>query len=173
MQTRASLRIAASGLMVALGVALAVGAWAATGGDDQQASILTIQLYCDVRRLITGNVGVLIGLLLVFGGIWGIVQGKGIYSAVIAIIMGGLVTSLPSLVESFIQGTNKLLMQTGIAKTQYEPFNCSQSAEVNDSIQKCIGKRKLDVYSDTVGRDCYRSPGMYEGPSYGGPTGPR
>ncbi len=129
----------------------------AVAQDDKQASVLTIQLYCDIRGLITGNVGVLIGLLLVFGGIWSIVQGKSIFSAVVAIILGGLVTSMPPLVESFIQGTNALLLQTGIATTPYEPFNCKLSPEANNQIQKCVGKRALDVYNDATSASCFES----------------
>ena len=101
-------------LFIAAGLCL-IGAdvWAATTSDGATAKALSIGLYCDARNLITGNVGLILGLILVFMGIWSLVTGGGWAGAIITIIIGATVPSIPGLVEGFMLGLGTLLEESG------------------------------------------------------------
>ena len=48
-------------------------------------------------------------------GIWGLIQGGGVGTAIITIISGALITALPGLVESFLDGLAALVEDAGIS----------------------------------------------------------
>jgi len=50
-------------------------------------------------------------------GIWSLIQGGGVGTAIITIISGALITALPGLVESFLGGLGSLVRESGISSS--------------------------------------------------------
>ncbi len=61
------------------------------------------EVYCDVRELVTGNVGTLIGFAFAFAG-FVILLMKGSNYGIFMIIVGISVTAFPGLINAFIEG---------------------------------------------------------------------
>jgi hypothetical protein len=109
--------------------------WANTGGVGQAATsdgntsrLLAQGLYCDTRALITGNLGLILGLLLVFSGLWSLVTGGGWFGAILSILIGAAVPSIPGLVEGFLIGMGDLLKEAGMTTRTFTPPSCPVSA---------------------------------------------
>lgn len=103
----------------------AQGATAAPGTSSGQTSqLLANQLYCDARGLITGNLGLILGLLLVFSGLWNLVTGGGWFGAILSIIIGAAVPSIPGMVEGFLIGLGDLLMEAQLTTRLFTPPTC-------------------------------------------------
>jgi hypothetical protein len=92
--------------------------------SGQTSQLLANQLYCDARGLITGNLGLILGLLLVFSGLWGLVTGGGWFGAILSIIIGAAVPSIPGLVEGFLMGMGNLLIQAQMTQRNFTPPTC-------------------------------------------------
>ncbi len=92
--------------------------------DGSLSVYLTNQIYCDARGLLTGNIGLMIGLLLVVVGLWSLVTGGGWFGAVITIVAGAAVPSLPALVEGFFIGLSTLLSDAQMSARPFIPPNC-------------------------------------------------
>lgn len=86
---------------------------------------LSSGIYCSLKHLLEGNIGLLAGLVLVFLGIWGLINGGSLTPALIIIVIGGLITALPTLVESGFSGLGDLLYQTNISGKTYDPPACN------------------------------------------------
>lgn len=85
-------------------------------------------LYCGVKGLITGNVGLLLGLILAATGVWVIIQGHSLASGISMIIFGTIVTALPVIVESSLSGMASLLKESGIAFSAFSVPEACQNA---------------------------------------------
>ena len=115
--------------------------WAAAASDpnasDGSVSIqLSSKMYCDVRDLVQGDIGLLLGLVLVFMGIWSMVQGAKIVAVLPIIIIGSLVTALPSLIEETFKGLGGLLSGVGISQATYKaptPEECKKLEDIKAS----------------------------------------
>lgn len=81
------------------------------------AKKLSIKLYCETKGLLQGPFGTILGLILVAVGIWSLIQGGGVGTAIITIISGALITALPGLVESFLGGLGSLVRESGISSS--------------------------------------------------------
>lgn len=89
---------------------------------------LATGLYCDGKHLIQGSLGMAIGLLMVFGGLWSMVRGGKIISGIIMIAFGAILTALPSMIEATLQGLGNLLSQSGMTQgTTFDPPECSRT----------------------------------------------
>lgn len=82
--------------------------------DGATADALSCQLYQQTKALMEGQIGVLVGLILVFIGLWNLISGKGWFSAILAIVVGAAIPSVPGLVESFIGGYRELMIESGV-----------------------------------------------------------
>jgi hypothetical protein len=132
---RLSSRSAIASLVLgALMLGLAASGWAENGNeygtsDGATSAYLAGQLYCQTKDLVSGNIGILVGLTLVFIGIWNLITGKGWFGAVLAIIMGAIIPSLPGLVEGFLIGYNNLMVESGLSPSNQgfdiSKFKCS------------------------------------------------
>ena len=80
--------------------------------DGEIADALSCNLYNQGKALIEGQIGVLIGLILVFIGLWNLISGKGWFSAILAIVVGAAIPSIPGLVESFVEGYRTLMIES-------------------------------------------------------------
>lgn len=85
--------------------------------QGQVAKDLSIKLYCQTKGLLQGPFGVILGLIMVAVGIWGLIQGGGVGTAIITIISGALITALPGFVESFLEGLASLVQESGISNS--------------------------------------------------------
>lgn len=92
-----------------------VGGAAVSQGET--AKKLSIKLYCQTKGLLQGPFGVILGLIMVAVGIWGLIQGGGVGTAIITIISGALITALPGFVESFLGGLGSLVRESGISNS--------------------------------------------------------
>lgn len=106
---------------------------ASDGSSGQIGTALAKNLYCNTETLLQGNIGLMIGLILVFMGIWAMVQGAKMMAAIPMIIMGALITALPSIVEASLEGLSNLLKASGISSSDtkvgsFTPPDCSGSA---------------------------------------------
>ncbi len=90
----------------------------------ETSRLLAQGLYCDTRALIAGNLGLILGLLLVFSGLWSLVMGGGWFGAILSIIIGAAVPSIPGLVEGFLMGLGNLLNQSGMSTRSFNPPVC-------------------------------------------------
>ena len=91
----------------------------------QVATNLSKQLYCETKGLLQGPFGTILGLIMVAVGIWSLIQGGGVGTAIITIISGALITALPGLVESFLGGLGSLMRESGISsRTDYAAPVC-------------------------------------------------
>ncbi len=106
-------------------------------------------MYCDTKWLLEGNIGLIIGLILVFMGIWSLVQGAKIIAALPVIVIGSLVTALPSIIESSFEGLGALLSETGISTQTFNPPNCVESGMTGTENQP--GKTKDDLSNSQSG----------------------
>lgn len=80
--------------------------------DGEIADALSCNLYQQGKALVEGQIGVLIGLILVFIGLWNLISGKGWFSAILAIVVGAAIPSIPGLVESFVEGYRTLMIDS-------------------------------------------------------------
>ena len=108
-----------------LAAALAIPAvtWAGAGQTSGNVSTeLAKNLLCNTAALLQGDIGLLIGLILVFMGLWSLIQGNKIISALPLLIIGALITALPTLVMSAAMGLGDLLSATEISKSNTSKF---------------------------------------------------
>ncbi len=80
--------------------------------DGATANALSCNLYQQTKSLMEGQIGVLVGLILVFIGLWNLISGKGWFSAILAIVVGAAIPSVPGLVESFVEGYRTLMIES-------------------------------------------------------------
>jgi hypothetical protein len=88
-----------------------VGELPANGG---LAIGLTQNLYCDMKGLLSGSVGLMIGFAVALLGLMKIIQGST-GTGIIFILMGAAVTALPNIVESTIGGIGSVLYENDIS----------------------------------------------------------
>lgn len=103
---------------------LAVMAYApaafASGGPATSGSAslgLALQMYCGAYNVLTGNLGLLLGLLIAAYGLWILISDGAFGRGVAIITAGALLTALPGLTSSFIQGVGDYLYSVGISTT--------------------------------------------------------
>jgi hypothetical protein len=94
----------------------------AAAGQISQA--LALGLYCDARTLLTGNLGIILGMILVFSGLWSLVKGGSLAGALLTILIGGAVPSIPGLVEGGLQGLGELVRASNMSTRSYTPPSC-------------------------------------------------
>lgn len=118
-----------AGLALLLLLLASAPVWAQSDGKVSEE--LSKHLYCDIVEIVEGDVGILIGLILVFMALWAMIKGAKPLAVLPLVIVGTLVTGLPTLIESTMTGLSVLLEETGIStvpsgKTHtFEPPNCS------------------------------------------------
>lgn len=100
---------------------------ASNGSSGAAGTLLAQGLYCDTKGLLEGNIGLLLGLILVFIGIWALVQGAKMIAVLPVILIGSLVTALPSVIESSFEGLGSLLSETNISTKTFSPPDCTPS----------------------------------------------
>lgn len=61
---------------------------------------LSKNLFESTQNLIQGNVGLIVGLIMLLAGFWALINGAAIVPSMATIIMGGLITALPTLINS-------------------------------------------------------------------------
>lgn len=96
--------------------------------DGATAKMLAERLYCDARGLLTGNIGLILGLVMVFFGLWSLVTGGGWIGAIVSIIIGAMIPSIPGLVEGFMEGLGKLLQESGAGSQPFKVTECKDSS---------------------------------------------
>lgn len=74
---------------------------------------LAKNLYGDTQALLQGNLGLLLGLIMLLAGFWALINGAAILPAMATIILGGLVTALPSLLNVAFEGLGGLMSDMG------------------------------------------------------------
>lgn len=107
-----------------------------TGTDGAIGEQLSRDLYCNGKSLVEGNIGLLLGLLLVFGGIWSLIKGGKIVPVLITVFSGAVLTALPSLIESGFLGLSNLLAESDITPNNviYAAPDCSAAG--NAAVQR-------------------------------------
>lgn len=139
-------------LFVLAGIFLLGDVFAATAGasDGQTSIMLSKRLYCDTKSLIEGNLGILLGLLLVIMGIWSLIRDGSWTDGLIMIIFGALVTALPGLLESTYGGLGDMLKQSGITQNDYKPIECGGGTAPNFRQTEIDSMNKLDEYNSSL-----------------------
>lgn|GEM_PF-4436900 len=122
--------------MVVLMLCIAHFAWATTdpnASNGQLSLQLSQKLYCQVTGLLEGYVGLLIGLVMLIAGFWTLINGGSVPTALSMIIMGGLVTALPSLINSTLNGTYALLQSAHLlGASTFAPPMCGNGTHQLD-----------------------------------------
>ena len=124
-------------------VGIMFGASAADIKDTTSGELgnkLATTLYCDTKSLFQGSLGMAIGMLMVFGGIWSMARGGKIFGGFILIAFGGMFTALPSIVEATLEGLSNLLVASKMSTsaTAYKAPVCQSTSsgatqdELND-----------------------------------------
>lgn len=93
-------------------VVLAAPAHATSGAEG-----MALQLICQTYQLGSGNLMLMAGFLLAVYGLYRMISAASYKSGLILIIVGALLTALPGLIFSFLQGTNIWLFNSGITTT--------------------------------------------------------
>ncbi len=91
--------------------------------DGKLGELLSIQLYCETKGLIQGNLGLALGLLIMFGALWSLVKGGKAAPAIISILFGASITALPTIIESVFTGLGNMMRDSGMSsgKVGFEP----------------------------------------------------
>lgn len=103
-------------ILVALLLVLGTGAVFAaetTTSNGKLGLELSKQLYCQMKSAFTSNTGLFIGLCIAVMGLWKLLSTGNVGGGLILIVSGALLTALPSLAQSFLNGVGVAL--TGIA----------------------------------------------------------
>jgi uncharacterized membrane protein len=105
---------------VLLGVALwtlvvVLPVLAEDAADSNAAQLLTQNLYCDGRALLEGPLGLLVGLIFVCMGVWQWIEGGKMKTIAIYIVMGGIITAIPTLINAFLEGYSSMLREAGVS----------------------------------------------------------
>lgn len=124
--------------------------------DGKLGEVLSAQLYCGVKTLVEGNIGLAIGLLIMFAALWSLARGGKMAPALISIMFGALITALPSLVESSMGGLAQLMSETGMTDkgASFEPPQQCENIDqqVKEEYLRREEKKKLEAcYGET---DC-------------------
>lgn len=96
-------------VLLLAGVAIAMEP---TSGVDSVA--LTQGMYCDIKGLLGGKIGMLIGFGVALLGLMKMIQGN-VGGGVLFIVFGVLVTWLPNLIEGTLGGLGGVLYDAGIS----------------------------------------------------------
>jgi len=133
--------------LILLGVLLCTAPLWAEATDGALSQKLAQGLYCDGRNLLTGNLGLILGLILVFSGLWSIVMGGGWISAIITIILGAAIPSIPGLVEGFLEGLGALLAEVNLTNKAFRAPICTTQShrQAEDKSMKA-----LDAYEEEL-----------------------
>lgn len=122
-------------LMLAF-VLLAGNALAADTATDGTVGLKLAQgLFCDTKNLLEGYLGLTLGLLLVLSGIWSLTSGGSPKTAFTLILFGALITSLPSLIISTMEGFGDLMEKSGLSSSWewVTPDQCKNSSSGGSS----------------------------------------
>lgn len=117
--------------------------------DGRLGKVLSQNLYCGTKGLVEGNLGLVIGLLIMFGALWSLMKGGKVMPAIVSILFGAMVTALPSLIESSMDGLSTLMQETGMStsKTTFEPPYCSGASE--EALKELEDREKLENIKDS------------------------
>jgi len=110
-------------LFIGVMVGMAGVGLAAEGASDGATSkALSQALLCQTAKLLQGNVGILIGLILIFTGLWSLIKGASFMAAAPVLVIGAIITALPTLLLSMASGLGNLLVESGISKSNIADF---------------------------------------------------
>ena len=87
--------------------------WADDAAGESSVA-LSMSVYCGVKSLVNGNVGLLIGFAVAIFGLYQLVQGKT-GGGLLLIVGGALVTFVPNLIESALEGVSSVLNSSTIS----------------------------------------------------------
>ena len=138
--------------------------------DGALSKALATNLYCSVYSLMGGNLGIILGLILVFLGLWAMIQGAKPIAVIPLIIVGALMTALPSLIESSLEGLATLFKEAGITKevnyrSKFKQLGCGSSNHTSTNLTDAEMEAR---YRNNMGEP-YPSRGSYENiNSFGG-----
>lgn len=110
--------------------------WAASTSDGAISEMLSAEMYCSIGRMLEGNLGLILGLVLVFIALWSMINGAKIVVALPFIILGALITALPSLVESTFDGLSSMLQRSEISIANFAPPQCSSNMPSESELKK-------------------------------------
>ncbi len=99
-----------------------VGLAAEGTSDGATSKALAQALLCQTAKLLEGNVGILIGLILIFTGLWSLIKGASFMAAAPVLVIGAVITALPTLLLSMASGLGNLLVDSGISKSNIATF---------------------------------------------------
>lgn len=104
--------------LVLMFVALASAGYAIDG------STLSQQVYCDVKGIFSGSLGLLVGFGVALYGLLSIIKGNTA-SGILMIMAGAAVTMLPNIVESSLGGVANVLNSSNISNgASFTPAGC-------------------------------------------------
>lgn len=87
-----------------------------TGAYAEDASVgLSKRLLCYMSEVFVSPVGIMIGLVIALYGLWVIIREAKTGWGIALILMGAAVSALPSLVASFLSGTQQVVEGSGMA----------------------------------------------------------
>ncbi|TKW61898.1 MAG: hypothetical protein DI628_04565 [Blastochloris viridis] len=125
--------------------------------NGELSRYLANKLYCDTVDILEGQVGLLIGLLIVFGGLWSMVRGAKPTAALPVMFIGAMVTAVPSLILSSLEGLGTLLNESNVTKKTFTapscPANTPGQQAIDDAMRDSSGK-----YYPTRGSTTYKPP---------------
>lgn len=112
--------------------------WAADTSGSASLG-LALQMYCGAYNVLTGNLGLMLGLLIAAYGLWILITDGSFGKGLTIIVAGALLTALPGLTSSFIQGMGDYLYNVGISS------NSGASLRVATDIAERSGCSGIDI----------------------------
>ena len=111
-------------LLVGLGVGAAYADTSSTTQTNGQLGLqLSQELYCQMKSAFTSNTGLFAGLCIAVFGLWKLLSGN-MSGGLILIVSGALLTALPSLAQSFLNGLGMALSGIATQTSVSPPSSC-------------------------------------------------
>ncbi len=90
-------------LLLVASFVLATGTVLAQTTDGTMATTLTIGMYCDLKGIFSGKIGLLVGFVIALMGLMKLIQGNT-STGILFILAGAAVSWAPALIETFLNG---------------------------------------------------------------------
>ena len=117
-------------------------------------------VYCGMKGLIEGNLGLVAGLIMAFLGVWGLINGGSLMTGIVFIVAGASLTAIPGMVESTLGGFGALIKEAGFTTKEQSisAFLCTSSdspSPVQDyGNEKPLTSEQLDQRNRAANEQC-------------------
>lgn len=139
MSARPHLRLNHVAVLLCLcGLALLLLIEPAFAASETTGSGLSKRMYCYVFNIFSGQIGLLIGLIIATIGLWRMISGKGFTGGLFLILVGALLSSLTSIIESGLESFSNFIGNAKIAEKSFDKQSLGfESLGVGRDLDSC------------------------------------